>query len=239
MEQAISSAWRHLAQMRSEWVIMKFRAAGAEFMKIGSRSNMCFVDWSASKFATHISTRIGNDMGGCAPLSFDVRLLMQSDNKQLVGQVLGHFDVHDTMLEDAVAYLKWMSHLLANHCKFRRWEGFDTFRIHQQRRFNGHADLLANIALDSNRDGDYFKPGVVFSPDCRLILSCAGACLGNPGRGSSVSVLWLCTQQNCDIIAFGKTVADLTTSVQTEFNAECLAIQLVIQMVMKVQGLCD
>ena len=239
MEQAISSAWRHLAQMRSEWVIMKFRAARAEFMKIGSRSKMCFVDWSASKFATHISTRIGNDMGGCAPLSFDVRLLMQSDNKQLVGQVLGDFDVHDTMLEDAVAYLRWMSHLLANHCRFRRWEGFDTFRIHQQRRFNGHADLLANIALDSNRGCDYFKPGVVFSPDCRLILSCDGACLGNPSRGSSASVLWLCIQQYCDIIAFGNTVADLTTSVQTEFNAECLAIQLVIQVVMKVQGLCD
>ena len=239
MEQAISSAWRHLAQMRSEWVIMKFRAARAEFMKIGSRSNMCFVDWSASKFATHISTRIGNDMGGCALLSFDVRLLMQSANKQLVGQVLGDFDLHDTMLEEAVAYLRWMSHLLASHCRSRRWEGFDTFWIHQQRRFNGHADLLANIALDSKCGCDYFKPRVVFSPDCRLILSCDGACLGNPGRGSSASVLWLCTQQYCDIIAFGNTVADLTTSVQAEFNVACLAIQLVFQMVMKVQGLFD
>jgi hypothetical protein len=78
---------------------------------------------------------------------------------------------------------------------------------------NRHADLLANIALDSNRGCDYFKPGVVFSPGCCLMLSCDGACRGNPGRASSASVLWLCTQHDCAIIAFRSTLADLTTSV--------------------------
>jgi hypothetical protein len=202
MEQAISLAWHHLAQQRSEWVIMKFRSARAEFLKIGSRSKMCVVDWSAAKFATHISTRIGNDLGGCAPLVCEVRLLMQSDNRQLVGEVLGEFDVHDTMLEDALSYLRWMSHLLVHHCKVLKWDGFDTLWIHHQRCFNGRADLLANIALDANCGCYYFKPGGVFSPGCRLMLSCDGACRSNPGRGSSASVLWLCSQHDCDIIAF-------------------------------------
>jgi hypothetical protein len=150
MEQAISLAWHHLAQQRSEWVIMKFRSPRAKILKIGSRSKMCVVDWSAAKFATHISTRIGHDLGGCAPLVCEVRLLMQSDNRQLVGEDLGEFDVHDTMLEDAVSYLRWMSHLLVHHCRVLKWEGFDTLWIHQQRCFNGHADLLANIATTSS-----------------------------------------------------------------------------------------
>jgi amino acid permease len=34
-------------------------------------------------------------------------------------------------------------------------------------------------------------------------------------------------------------LADLSTSVQADFNAACLAIQLVSQVVMKMQGLRD
>ena len=163
-----------------------------------------------------------------------VKAVIEGDNQQVVQTCLGHWRAPDSpLLGSRCSTARWLLHCLEDIVKVHHPIAGERLLAWVPRKWNVAADTLANWCLDTRGHWQWFAdaPAEILSTAGFLRVSFDGGCRPNPGDSAAAATCWWFSEAG-EIVKVAEEGVFLGygTNVSAEFEAVCLALRLLRQV---------